>query len=296
MNNNFFEGIYSALFSIYDDNLDVKGDSVAALMDYQLAGGVKGFYVCGNTGECSVLPVKTRKQMLDTAVAANEGRGRIMAHIGATHFDQVMELLEHANDKDIDAVSSLPPALSKYYSADEIFEYYKRIAKESRHPVYAYITPVLNCDPVVFARKLSEVDNIQGIKLTIADYFAFGSIMKDFKGKMNILNGPDETMICGLSVGADGAIGTSYNVLPKVAVGIYDSFMRGDMKSALVYQNKLNDYIKVPVGTNIATWKATMSLLGFDMGSTVFPGKAPDEAGLKVLKEKLDAIGFFDMV
>ena len=105
-----FTGIYSAIFSVYDKNMNVKKDTVAKMVDYQLAGGIKGFYVGGNTGECTILPAKTRKQMLDAVVDANDGRSKIMAHIGAGHFDEVMDLLEHVNTKKIDAIASLPPA------------------------------------------------------------------------------------------------------------------------------------------------------------------------------------------
>ena len=91
--------------------MNVKKDTVEKMVDYQLKNGVKGFYVGGNTGECTVLPAKTRKQMLETVVDANDGRGKIMAHIGAGHFDEVMDLLEHANGQKIDAIASLPPAL-----------------------------------------------------------------------------------------------------------------------------------------------------------------------------------------
>ena len=292
----YFEGVYSAIFSVYDENMRVKADTVASLVDYQLKGGAKGFYVCGNTGECSVLPNKTRIEMLDAVVKANGGRGQIMAHIGATHFDDVMELIEDANGRDIDAISSLPPALKKYYNADEIFEYYKRIAKESRHPLYAYITPDLGTDPLAFARKLSTVDNIQGIKLTIPDYYTFGNIMEEFKGKLNVLNGPDETLVCGLSVGADGAIGTTYNILPKLGVKIYESFKAGDMKTALEYQHKLNSFIKIPLGKNLSYWKAALGFLGFDMGYTVFPCKMPTECELAEMKKALEKINFFDLV
>lgn len=59
-----FKGVYSAIFSVYDRSMHAKKDTVRGLVDYQLAGGVKGFYVGGNTGECTVLPARTRKEML----------------------------------------------------------------------------------------------------------------------------------------------------------------------------------------------------------------------------------------
>lgn len=295
-----FVGIHSAIFTVYDENMNVKKDVVKKMVEYQLEAGVQGFYVCGNTGECTVLPVKTRKQMLETVVEANNGRGKIMAHIGAGHFDEVMELLNHANTLPIDAIASLPPSLCSYYGHNETVEYYKALAKASKVPVYAYVTPVTmqHSELYSFAKELSEIPNVAGLKITIPDYFKFALVNQIDGGRLNTLNGPDEMLICGLSVGADGAIGTTYNVIPKVAVKIYDSFKAGDMKTALEYQNKLNVYVQTMFkflrGRGIAHWKACLTLLGFDMGYTVFPSSQVTEEDLKELKKLLTEINFFN--
>ena len=63
-----FNGIYSALFSIYDENMNVKRNSVKQLMEYNQKNGLQGFYVGGASGECIVLPNKTRIQMLETVM------------------------------------------------------------------------------------------------------------------------------------------------------------------------------------------------------------------------------------
>ncbi len=291
MGQKLLSGIYSAIFSVYDRDMNVKTDTVYNLVDYQLANGLKGFYVCGNTGECSVLPASTRMEMLECVVKANRGRGQIIAHIGAAHFDQTKSLLTHACGLKIDAVASLPPALGRYYGADETFEYYKWLSQNSRYPVYAYITPVLNCDPVQFARRLMRLDNVAGIKLTISDYYAFGTITCETGDRLNILNGPDETMICGLALGADGAIGTSYNYMPATATAIYDNFRKGNIDAARRHQRLLNRYIDINFGKSIAFWKAGMTALGFDMGYTVFPCIMPDEKTVCELKQKLEKTG-----
>ena len=294
------EGMYSALFSVYDENLNVKKDTVKQLIDYQLNNGLKGFYVGGATGECVVLPAKTRKQMLEVAIDANNGRGQIVAHIGAGHFDETMELLDHANNMDIDAVSSLPPSLMGYYSSSEIVDYYKTLAKNSRHPVYAYINPyvasVLSANLVGFAKEMSNIDNMAGLKISLADYYAFGKVTSSVGDKLNILNGPDECVICGLSIGADGAIGTTYNIAPKLAVEIYNKFKANDMSGALAAQRKLNDIIGVALGLNISRWKDIMSIMGFDMGYTAYPARLQTKEEKEKLKQDLDKINFFEMV
>ena len=295
-----FTGIHSAIFSAYDENMNVKKDTVAKMVEYQLSCGVRGFYVGGNTGECTVLPAKTRKQMLESVIEVNNGRGKIMAHIGAGHFDEVMDLLNHANTQKIDAIASLPPSLCSYYNHKDTIEYYKALAKASKVPVYAYVTPVTmqHSELYSFAKELSEIENVAGLKITIPDYFKFALVNQIDGGRLNNLNGPDEMMLSSLAIGADGAIGTTYNIVPKVAVKIYDSFNKGDMKTALEYQNKLNQFIQVMFsfvnGRGLAYWKASLSLLGFDMGYTVFPSQQVSDEDLKILKDKLTAIKFFE--
>ena len=285
-----FTGVFSALYSSYDEEMNVKEDAVRGMMDYQLKNGLNGFYVCGNTGECSVLPENTRRQMLETVVKFNCGRGLVMAHIGATHFDETKRLLAHANEQKIDAVASLPPALKAYYNVDECIAYYEWMAKNSTHPVFAYVTDDIQ-NPVQLAEKLTKIDNIAGIKLTIRNYYDFSKITAAAGDKLNILNGPDETMICGLSVGADGAIGTSYNYMPEVANNIYQNFIKSDLKTALSYQYKLNSYIKLFATANIALWKSSMRALGFDMGYTVFPAHEPTDEEYEKLLTGLKKIG-----
>lgn len=295
-----FTGIHSAIFSAYDENMNVITKTVEKMVEDQLSAGLQGFYVGGNTGECTILPAKTRKQMLETVVDVNKGRGKIMAHIGAGHFDEVMDLLKHANDQKIDAIASLPPSLCSYYGHKETIEYYKILAKESKYPVYAYVTPVTmqHSELYSFAKELSQIENIAGLKITIPDYFKYALVNQIDGGRLNNLNGPDEMLICGLSIGADGAIGTTYNIVPKLPVKIYDSFKKGDMKTALEYQNKLNSFIQVMFGfvngRGIGYWKACLTLLGYDMGYTAFPAVPVSKEDLSLLKEKLTEINFFN--
>ena len=276
MNNIKFEGIYSATFSIYDKNMDVLKPSVEKLIKYNLKNGIKGFYVGGNTGECTVLPNKTRIQMLETVKEYAEN-AKIIAHIGAGHLDDTLQLLEHANSVGVDAISSLPPSLTSYFNPDEIIEYYKILAKKSNSPVIAYVTPVLTCDPIWFANQIMSIDNIIGIKLTIPNYYLFEKMKLVNNGNINLLNGPDECMIAGLSMGADGAIGTTYNIMPRTACAIYNNFKKGDISEAQKYQHRLNRIIDILQYKNRATWKLPLTMLGIDIGYTVAPTKMPDE-------------------
>ncbi len=278
-----FKGIYSAIFSIYDENMKVKKASVEKLMKYNLDNGILGFYVGGGTGECIVLPNKVRKEMLET-VKENSGKDvKIIAHVGAGHFEDTMELVEHSNAVGVDAISSLPPALTTYYSPQETIEYYRILAEKSKSPVLAYVNPILKCDVMWFAEEIMKIDNIIGMKMTIPDYFLFSNLRAKFGEELNLLNGPDETLMAGLSFGADGAIGLTYNIMPMYPTKIYDCFLKKDWDGAIETQMKMNRVIEAMLGGNMARWKVPMEMMGIDMGYTIAPAHLPT-------KEERDAI------
>lgn len=289
-NNVLFEGVYSATFSVYDKDMNVIKPSIEKLINYNLKNGIKGFYVGGNTGECTVLPNKTRIQMLET-VKEHVGDAAIIAHVGAGHLNDTKELLDHANSVGVDAISSLPPSLTAYYKPEEILEYYKFLAKESKSPVLAYVTPVLTCDPIWFATELMKIENIAGIKISIPNYYVFEKIKLVNDGNINILNGPDESMLAGLAMGADGAIGSTYNLMPKTGCAIYDNYKAGKVKEAQDNQRKLNRFVDTLLGNNLSVWKSTLSILGIDPGYTVAPTIMPTKERVNEIIKILESHG-----
>ena len=76
------KGVYSALFTIYDEQLNIKKDAVHKLMRFHQENGLRGFYVGGNSGEAMVLPVKTRMDMLETVMEEKKD-STVIAQIGA---------------------------------------------------------------------------------------------------------------------------------------------------------------------------------------------------------------------
>ena len=292
MKNILFEGVYSATFSIYDKNMNIIRDSVKRLIDFNTKNGIKGFYVGGGTGECTVLPNETRKQMLEAVKEFAPSDAKIIAHIGAGHLEDTEDLIYHANEIGVDAISSLPPALTSYYNANETVEYYRHLAELSDAPVIAYATPVLTCDPVWFAKEIMSFDNVIGLKVSIRDYYAFEKLKNVNGGDINILNGPDECMMAGLAMGADGAIGTTYNLLPKTSTAIYDNFKKNNIDEARKYQKHMNRLIDRLLGNNLAYWKVPLQLLGIDTGYTVAPAKMPTDEEIKTLLKDLKDMGY----
>ena len=281
------KGVYSALFTIYDQELNIKKDAVHKLMNYHQENGLQGFYVGGNSGEGMVLPIKTRMDMLETVMEEKKD-STIISHIGAATMRDVQTLVQHADHCGVDAISSQIPVNVPAYNDDEIIEYYRCLSNMTDKPLLAYINGLIKGNVYDVASKIMDIPNMLGVKMTIPNYYYFEQL-KTQMPDMVLLNGPDESLLAGLVMGADGGIGTSYNILPGTVADIYNNFVQGNTQKALAAQKKLNHLIASVAGMNIGHWKFFMELMGFDMGHTVAPATQPTDAQRKkyeqVLKE-----------
>lgn len=292
-NNVKFTGIMSALVSCVDDNGNVLEDSMRRLMQWHLKEGFSGFYLTGGTGEGPVLQKETRKRIVEIAKDEAGGRCNLIAHVGAIDLKTAAELAEHAAENGMDAISSVPPFFF-HYDEKEIREYYTALSHASGLPVIMYASPLsgvtITWDMV---NRLMDIPNMIGLKWTSYDYFTMHRIKELRGGNINVINGPDECLLCGLTMGADGGIGATYNVMPKVFVEIYNKFKSGDLAGAQEAQFRANKLIEVLIKYGVVCGiKDILAMLGYDTGCSVYPLKRFTEEEQSAFRKALKEIRF----
>ncbi len=288
-----FKGIMPALVTPMDEDGHVKKESLRKLMEWHIREGCNGFYLCGGTGEGVVMQPEDRMRLAEAAADAAGGRVKLIDHVGAIDLKTAVKLAKHAREAGMDAISSVPPFFYGY-GEKEITEYYTAIADASGLPVIMYASPLagtkITCDMV---DRLMNINGMIGVKWTSYDYFEMQRIKNLRGGDINVINGPDETLLCGLAMGADGGIGTTYNVMPKVYLNIYNYFMSGDIKAAQQEQLKANKFISMLFKFNVlAAVKEILFMLGYDCGYCTYPMKRLTEDERSKLRSELDAIHF----
>jgi N-acetylneuraminate lyase len=60
-----------------------------------------------------------------------------------------------------------------------------------------------------------------------------------------VFSGYDEVLVAGLLMGADGGIGTFYNVMPHLFVHVYHCALLGDWEGARAVQDQINTVIRI---------------------------------------------------
>lgn len=270
-----WEGIFTALVTPFDEEGKVREDSLRRIINYNLKNGVSGFYVCGSTGEWPLLTLEERKKILEIVADEVKDRAFIIASVGCISTELSIELAKHAEEVGVDAISSCPPIYYKF-SLEEIKHYYLDIAENTSIPLLIYYIPSLtNVEMSVdFLLDLLSPDNIIGVKFTSMDLFKLERLKSVGKDKI-VFNGFDEVFLGGLSLGADGMIGSTCNIVPGIVRAIYDSFKSKDLDKAYLHQQELNRIIDdIKDFGIIPAIKAILSLMGIECGKPRKPFKA----------------------
>ena len=194
-----------------------------------------------------------------------------IVHIAAMNFEESIELAKHAESVGADAISAIPPIYFKY-TDDEVYEYYKAIAESVNIPLIIYYTTAANMTISLNQFiKLFEIKNIEGVKWTNSNYYQL-ILLRQACPDITIFNGPDEMLICGLSSGTDGGIGSTYNFMLPIYQGIYKNFKEGNMPAALELQKKADKIIEAVLKYSvIPVTKLILEEYGIPVGNPCAP-------------------------
>jgi len=260
-------GVFSALMTPFHADGSLNLDMLAPLAEFQLAQGLYGFYVGGSTGEAFLQTAPERKAVLKEFAGVVNGRARLIAHVGAISTDEAITLAHAAADAGYDAVSAIPPFYYDFTSA-EVLAHYRALADATPLPLIVYNFPAKSARPLTTTDLLALLAHpkIIGVKHTSQNLYQLERLKTAAPGAV-IYNGFDEMFVGGVAMGADGGIGTTYNVMGHLFVEMYAAMQAGDLPRAQALQIKANAVIDVLVEVGVFPGtKAMLKMLGLDCG------------------------------
>ena len=143
---------------------------------------------------------------------------------------------------------------------------------------------------------LCQIPNVRGFKYSAFDMYLLEQILSLGGGTLNVFSGPDQLFTPMLAVGVDGAIGTTYNLIPHHFVRIFRAFRSGDVDGARVLQSQANRVIDTFIRHGgLPAAKEIVRMLGFDCGPMRRPFRPLDGEEVAALRADLDRIGFWEL-
>ena len=249
-----YQGIIPAFYACYDKEGRVSAEKVEELTAHLVEKGVKGLYVGGSSGECIYQDVEERKLTLEHVMKAAAGKLTVIAHVACNNTRDSRELAAHAEGLGVDAIAAIPPIYFVIYNIPQLAGVALTL------PLFKEMKK----NPRVRAVKNSSVPvtDIQTFRMEGGDDFV-------------VFNGPDEQLVSGLAMGADGGIGGTYGVMPELYMKIMERYQAGDMKTAMEVQDEATAIIYAMCachGNLYAVMKEILKIrTGIDIGTVRRP-------------------------
>lgn len=295
------EGLVAASFTPMDAMGSVYLPAIEHYADLMARSGMSGVFVCGTTGESHSLTTQERKEILAEWVKTAQGRFKVIAHVGSNSMHEAMELAAHAQEIGADAVGAMAPCFFKPATVRDLVAFFAPIAASAAElPFYYYNMPSMTGVSLSVPEFLVEgkkvIPNLVGTKFTHNNLMEMGECLALNNGAFEVLHGYDEILIAGLAFGAVGGVGSTYNYLPKVYLGIIEAMKTGDMETARQLQQQSIEVVKVIIkyGGGVRGGKAIMNLIGIECGQCRLPITPFSDEEYISLKEDLEKINFFN--
>lgn len=296
-----FKGLIAAPFTPMDKSGLLNLSAIKPYADLLVAQGVRGAFICGTTGEGFSMTVEERKAVAEEWVKAAEGRLKVIVHVGHNCCADAVKLAGHAARIGADAIASIAPNFYKPCCVDDLVAFFEPVAAAAPSlPFYYYNMPSMSgvSLPVVeFLKKAGQsIPNLQGVKFTHNNFMEMNEALSYDGGRFEILHGFDEMLLCGLAIGAEAAVGSTYNYAANIYNGILEAFGKGDVEKARELQRYSVEIVKVIIkyGGGVLGGKAIMNLLGIRCGECRTPLHRFTDDEYCMLRKDLEAIGFFE--
>lgn len=281
------QGIYTALLTPFNNENRVNVKELERLVRHNVRMGVDGFYVGGSTAEAFLLSTEERKLIMDV-VKSTAPEKTLIAHIGSLHEDEAAELAKHAETCGYDVISSVAPYYYKF-SFNEVKNYYYRLAYATELPMLVYHFPAFSGVNMGVAemKEFLKDDKFVGIKFTSNDFFMLEQCKAAFPNKV-VYNGFDEMFLAGLSMGADGGIGSTYNLMADKFVEIRRLFQNGEIQKAQEVQKEANRIIALLCKIGVMqSEKEVMNQLGLAFGTARKPFGEPSAEEKELISKEI---------
>ncbi len=232
-----YEGIIPAFYACYDKNGAVDAQAVRALTRWFVEKGVNGLYVGGSSGECIYQSVAERKLVLENVMAEAKGKLTIIAHVACNNTADSRELAAHAESLGVDAIASIPPIYFKL-PPYAIAKYWNDMSEAAPNTDFIiYNIPQLAGVSLTVPLLKEMLKNPRCIGVKNSSMPTQDIQMWADEGAI-VFNGPDEQLICGLTMGAIGGIGGTYGAMPELYITMRNELLSGNMEKARAMQNE----------------------------------------------------------
>jgi len=262
----WLRGCATALVTPFTKGGAVDEARMRALVERQIAGGVKLLVPCGTTGESATLSSDEQQRVIAITVAAAKAKARVIAGVGNNNTAVTIERAKAARNAGADAALVVGPYYNKPTQAGFQAHYRAVAAAVPGFPVVVYNVPGRTGSNIAAATTLAlarEVENVVAVKEASGDLSQIMAILRGRPDGFKVLSGDDALTLAVIALGGEGIVSVASNEVPDQMSRMTELALAGDWTAARGLHYKLLPLMEGNfIESNPGPVKAAMALLG----------------------------------
>jgi len=250
-----------------DGSIDLS--VVAPLAEHLKRQGVVGVFVNGTTGEGMSLTTEEREALAVEWRRVLPAGMKLFVHAGHNAIGEATRLARHAQEIGADVVAAIAPSFFKPSGIDGVLDWCAPVAAAAPDlPFYFYHMPSMTGVNVSITDFLpmaaTRIPNLAGVKFTFEAMGDYLSALQLDGGRFDVLWGRDEMLLGALAMGAEGGVGSTYNVIAPLYLKLIAAFKQGDFAAARALQAQAISLINLLAGSGnfFSALKAVLAAQG----------------------------------
>ena len=215
------KGLGTALITPFMEDGTIDFQSLSAMIEHQVNGGVDYLVIMGTTSEAPTITHEEQDQIIAHVVKQVAGRVPLVLGVGGNSTAAVVQRLGELRERlltDFAAILSVTP----YYNRPQqegLYLHFSAVAEASPVPVILYNVPKrtgVNLLPETTRRIYdAHPQKIMGIKEACGSIEQFTETVNLSNGDFSVISGDDDLAYEMMKAGGDGLISVASNAWPK---------------------------------------------------------------------------------
>lgn len=236
-----FTGAGVALLTPFKEDLSIDYTALGRIVDDLIKNSIDFLVVLGTTAETATLSAEEKQAIVDFVGKKVAGRIPIVVGVGGNHTQAVIDSFNQLDLSKADAILSIVPYYNKP-TQDGIFQHFMAIEKASPLPIILYNVPgrtAVSMGAETTLRLAYTSEKFIGTKEASGNLAEITKILKNKPNNFIVLSGDDCLTLPIMSIGGEGVISVSGNVVPKMISNLTKSALEGDYRTAASIHLKL---------------------------------------------------------
>ena len=281
--------LITAMVTPFNAKGEVDHKQAQKLAKALINSGSDGLLVTGTTGERPTMTDDEQLKLFASVREAIGAKGTIIAGTGGNCTRESIAMTKEAERLGIDAALLVVPYYNKP-TQEGLYQHFKAIAESTSLPCILYNVPartVTNMAPET-AIRLSQVDNIVGVKEASGNLEQIAKIIQGARGDFLVWSGNDSDTFPVMAMGGYGVISVASHLVGRQIQEMIQQTVRGKMKeAAAIHLNLLPLINALFIVSNPIPVKYALNHVGFRVGKPRLPLTEPDDKSKAMIEATL---------